>query len=76
MNDDDAGARRRRAEARRARMTIRRTTIDDDSDPHPVYGAEAISLTTQLSRMAWSLSGRPFPQYTRAEMPVRFVPRK
>lgn len=74
--DEDA-ARRARAAARRQRMTILRTTHDSNEDAcPPIRGEAAVSLATRLSRMAWALSGRPFPTYTRAEIPVRFVERK
>lgn len=32
---------------------------------------ERLALVTELSRRAWELTGRPFPSYTRATMPVR-----
>lgn len=47
---------------------------DVEPDLSPVYGAEAISLVTQLTRESWSLSGRAWPQYVRSETPYRFVP--
>lgn len=34
-------------------------------------GAERLTMVAQLSRLAWIASGRPFPHYDRATMPVR-----
>ncbi|MGH7582704.1 MAG: hypothetical protein ACREL5_05720 [Gemmatimonadales bacterium] len=33
--------------------------------------AERLRMLAELSHMAWLESGRPFPRYTRATMPVR-----
>ena len=33
--------------------------------------AERLRMLAELSHMAWVESGRPFPRYTRATMPVR-----
>ena len=33
--------------------------------------AERLEMVRELSRLAWAASGRPFPSYSRAEMPVR-----
>lgn len=64
-----------RAAERRGRAVIRRVSLEDDTpDPDVVQGADAISLVTQLTRTSWSLSGRPWPEYTRSETPYRFVP--
>jgi len=74
MSDAD---RRERAEARRARVTLHRSKLERrERDLNPVWGAEAISLVTQLTRESWSAAGLEFPSYTRAETPVRFVPRQ
>jgi hypothetical protein len=69
-------ARRERAAARSARITMRRVRLDEASDDEPVRGPAAISLVTQLTRAAWALSGRPFPTCARAELPYAFVPRE
>ena len=55
---------------------MRRARLDDDADPVPVRGEAALSLVTQLTRTAWQLSGRPFPEYERGETPYRFVRRE
>lgn len=64
----------RRAEERRRRAVLRRVGLDEP-DPEPVsrLGAEGISLLTQLTLEGWSLSGRPWPSYDRANTPYRFV---
>ena len=33
--------------------------------------AERLDMLAELSRLAWSASGRAFPQYERRNMPVR-----
>lgn len=72
----DEAARRRRAEERRRRATLQWAPPGVvEPDPHPVAGAEAISLVTRLTRESWSLSGLPWPEYARADTPYRFVPR-
>jgi hypothetical protein len=64
-----------RAAERRRKAVIRRVSLDDvTADPDTVHGTDAISLVTQLTRESWSLSGHPWPEYKRSEMPYRFVP--
>ena len=71
--DDDA--RRLRAEERRQRIVLHRAPFGGiEPDPNPIRGEAAISLATRLTREAWSLSGRPWPTYSRSETPCRFVP--
>ncbi len=38
-------------------------------------GEAAISLVTRLTQESWSLAGLEIPTYSRASIPVRFVPR-
>jgi hypothetical protein len=71
MSDDDRAA---RAEARRVTMTVRKTTLDDDTDDDDVRGEAAMALTARLSLAAWSLTGEPAPTSGRRVV-VRFVPR-
>jgi hypothetical protein len=75
MKDIDRQA---RAEERRKRATLRLTRLssedDDEVDPHPIYGDEAVSLLTRLTREGWSLAGRDQPTYARHEIPCRCVP--
>lgn len=67
--------RRLRAERRRERAVLHRLRLGEtEPDLSPIRGVEAISLVTQLTRESWSLSGRPWPEYSRAETPYRFVP--
>lgn len=73
MSDD---ARRARARARRQRMTVLFAPADATDDAAPLRGAEAMAHAVELSRMAWLLSGRPLPEYSRADMPIRFVERR
>lgn len=47
-----------------------------DDDLSGVLGpAERVELVGTLSRRMWELTGRPFPSYTRADMPGRVVRR-
>lgn len=66
--------RKSRAEQRGRRAVISRHRLGDDEVDHfPVRGVEAISLATRISREAWSLSGRAWPDYSRSDTPYRFV---
>ena len=66
----------RRAQARRARMTLRMAHLGDpEVDIAPVFGAEAVSLVHRLTRMSYSLAGHALPVCTRAQIPCRFVRR-
>lgn len=55
-------------------MTLKRTTLGAADDEQRVSGAEAIALLADLSRAAWTLSGRPLPDAA-ARLRVVFVPR-
>lgn len=61
-----------RAEKRRRNMTVRFTTLDDETDPWPVFGLEAMSLASQITRQVWEIAGLPIPNYRRSEIPIRF----
>lgn len=37
--------------------------------------AQRLDILRELTRRAWSLSGRPFPSYSRRQIPVRIVQR-
>lgn len=70
-----ADDRRRRAEERRGRAALHKTTLKAvEADLSGVTGAEAISLLSQLTRESWHAAGREIPGYTRADTPYRFVP--
>ncbi len=74
MSMDDVG-RRQRAEARRARAVLYKTSLSPhERDLTPIRGADAVSLVTRLTRESYSLAGLAEPTYTRAEIPCRFVP--
>lgn len=71
MSDDD---RRARAEARRLSAVLRKGTLQArEHDFDPVSGPAALSLVTRLTDESWSLSGLPWPSYSRREVPLRFV---
>jgi hypothetical protein len=70
-----AADRARRAEARRKSASLHRTRLQrTEVDLDPVSGAAAVALVAQLTRESWSESGLPLPTYTRADIPIRFVP--
>jgi hypothetical protein len=70
---DDVG-RRQRAEVRRARASLYKTSLSfQERDLSPIRGADAISLVMHLTRESYSLAGLAEPTYTRAEIPCRFV---
>lgn len=55
-------------------MTLHRARLGGvEPDLDPLDGVGAISLATQLTREAWSMSGLPWPRYERSETPYRFV---
>ncbi|MFC1706407.1 hypothetical protein ACFL59_06220 [Planctomycetota bacterium] len=67
--------RRRRAEERWRRMTVRRTHLGAaEPDLKTVRGTAAVSLVSQLTRESWSLGGLAIPSYSRSETAYRFVP--
>lgn len=69
--------RRARAKERATRTVLHRTRLQPrEKDLDPIDGPEALSLVTKLTLESWSAAGLPFPEYTRAEIPIRFVPRR
>jgi hypothetical protein len=70
-------ARRLRAQERSGRVTLRRTNLDDTgSDVASCNGSEAVALAFKLTKYSWEVAGLAMPNYTRATIPIRFVPRK
>jgi len=68
--------RKARAEERRRTTTVKVVSLSEQKiDPFPVSGVEGISLAWQISKQAWSLSGKPWPAYDRANIPIRLVKR-
>ena len=52
------------------------TRVPEGGDvPLPETGLGRMELAFQLSRAAWAMSGKPWPEYARANMPIRRVPR-
>lgn len=57
----------------RSRMTARVVPLSSPEAADPRMGGtveERVAAVAKLTEEAWRLSGRPFPQYTRATMPV------
>ena len=72
MSDAD---RRARATARTSRVVLHKALLQDrEADLCPIRGVEALSLVHALTREGWSLARLPEPTYSRADIPVRFVP--
>ncbi len=73
MTTDDAA---QRAKLRALRMTVRKSRLGEpEVDVVPTFGPHAISLVYQLTVHSYALAGVPLPDYTRAAIPWRFVPR-
>jgi hypothetical protein len=65
-----------RALARAGRIVLHKGRVGDpELDFSPVRGADALSLVTRLSSEAHSLAGVEWVATTRADLPIRFVPR-
>ena len=62
-----------RAAVRRATWTMRKLDRDDGSIPTPEGMSERVAFAYELSMRIWALSGRPMPEYTRANIPTRIV---
>jgi hypothetical protein len=73
MEPDDIEAARKRAEARQSwPVRIYRLGAEPSENLSATTTAEErLAMVEELSRQAWELSGRPWPSYTRAEIPVR-----
>ena len=63
-----------RAEARRARITLKKQRLGDADHEDALRGADAISLVHQLTLTAWAWARKPLPSLERHELPYRFVP--
>jgi hypothetical protein len=72
MDDDDrARAERAQARARTIHLRLMAQHPGREHDFSPVFGAEAVALAVELSRTAWTLAGRPLPNYRREDIPIR-----
>jgi hypothetical protein len=69
--------RRLRAEYRRRTAILGRARVGGiEPDPLPISGADALSLVERLTRESWMAAGGSFPEYSRDQIPVAFVPRR
>lgn len=75
MASPEDDARRARAEARRSRVSLRKTT-HDAPDAAGLRGEEAVTLAGRMSRYSWSLAGGPIHDHSRADLPFRWVRRE
>lgn len=74
MSTDEEREKRRAA---RASWPIVKSTVaeqgrDDDISPFTTM-AQRLEMMFALSARGWTLSGRDWPSYSRAEMPTRIV---
>jgi hypothetical protein len=67
----------KRAHERQARMSLHKTRLGEpEADFSPVFGAEAVSLVHQLTRISYGLAGYSVSRSPRAQMPCQFVRRQ
>jgi hypothetical protein len=68
-------ARKARAEVRRRTATLHKARLAAvEHDANKIEGEAAVSLVAALTRESWSESRQPFPEYSRSQIPIRFVP--
>lgn len=63
------------------RVKVAQVRSLEDQDPRDevlpdLSPAARVELVAELSARMWELTGRPLPDYSRSEMPVRVVPRE
>ena len=58
---------------RRARAAARSTRMIADVDPLTLTPLERMALVGELTRAAWAMTGRPWPDLPRSEWPVRII---
>ena len=71
MSDDERQA---RAEARRARVVIRRTVLGRDDEGLEGMPGERVALAFALTRASWAMTGKPWPAAGTGRAIVRFLP--
>lgn len=72
----DDPERKARAARRRESTLLHRTTLKRvEVDLTPLSGPAAVALVERLTRESWAAARKPTPAYSRAETPIRFVPR-
>lgn len=75
LADMEGADRKERAEARRGRAVLNRTSLKrTERDLDPIAGEPAISLVHRLTQESWAAAGKVIPSYARDEIVVRFVP--
>jgi hypothetical protein len=65
-----------RSHARKDRATVRVYRLGEEPQDDLAActtAAERISLLRELTERAWSLSGRPLPDYDRSAIPIRVI---
>jgi hypothetical protein len=73
----DLSDRKARAAHRLRTAVLHRTVLKRlESDLDPLFGPAAVSLVERLTRESWAVAGNLVPAYPRAQIPVRFVPRR
>lgn len=72
MSDE---ARRARAEERRNRIVITRTSLGAEETSLEGTPSDRVKMVVELTRAAWAMTGKPWPEPGTARAAVRFVPR-
>lgn len=74
--DNPDRARRERARAR-SQWPVRRYAVgaepDDGADTADMSAEERLAMMWELALQAWTLSGRPLPDYSRRDAPGRVL---
>ncbi|MCG5051486.1 MAG: hypothetical protein KA712_00865 [Myxococcales bacterium] len=54
---------------------MRKTTLAQDESTDLVHGppGELVAMVWRLTQDAWAMSGMPYPDYSRSEMPGRLI---
>jgi hypothetical protein len=72
MSDE---ARRARAEERRSRIVITHTSLGAEETSLEGTPSDRVKMAVELTRAAWAMTGKSWPEPGTARAAVRFVPR-
>jgi hypothetical protein len=72
----DLGRKLRAARRRKTAILNRASLKVTEQDLTPISGVAAISLVRQLAQECWALGGQQAPEYSRDEIPIKFLPNR
>jgi len=72
MSTSDSANAERRA-ARRDWPVVKTTLSEQATAMHPLTPEAGLAMMWQLALDAWAMTGKPLPEYSRAEAPVRCI---